>query len=329
MIGSEPKLLRDYTGDLRQLASVRRITLDDGPEQSQRALSFSTGGGLDFWVLCDRSMDIGPLWFEGMPLAWQHPNGYISPALYRRESDGGTGFERALSGFLITCGLAHTRQAGNGHPLHGALPLTPARLIACGEDWAAETPILYAEAEIVCAHLNGLSYRMTRRIEAAVGRCSFSIVDTVENIGAAAQELHILYHTNFGFPAVGPGTAVLHNGVNRLVATRHDSSHRSEEPTVACYKSGPDQTMTLELERPASGPWRGVSVTITAPAKALPFVQFWFDPRRRRNILAIEPSSSDRGPDGTSLPGLMLKPDAIWSARLDFQFARPGALDRP
>ncbi len=44
--------LRAKVGDLRQFASVRRITLDDGVEQGVRALAFSSGGGLDFWVLC-------------------------------------------------------------------------------------------------------------------------------------------------------------------------------------------------------------------------------------------------------------------------------------
>jgi pimeloyl-ACP methyl ester carboxylesterase len=58
--------LRAFVGDLRQLASVRRIVLDDGPEAGVRALAFSTGGGLDFWVLTDRSFDLGPVWFRGV-----------------------------------------------------------------------------------------------------------------------------------------------------------------------------------------------------------------------------------------------------------------------
>lgn len=37
--------LRPLAGALRQLAAVRRIVLDDGPERSLRALAFSTGGG--------------------------------------------------------------------------------------------------------------------------------------------------------------------------------------------------------------------------------------------------------------------------------------------
>ena len=71
--------LRPLAGDLRQLASVRRIVLDDGSERGVRALAFSTGGGLDFWVLADRSLDIGPLWLRGMQLAWQAPPASRAP----------------------------------------------------------------------------------------------------------------------------------------------------------------------------------------------------------------------------------------------------------
>jgi hypothetical protein len=58
--------LRAKAGDLRQFASVRRITLDDGVEPGVRALAFSSGGGFDFWVLSDRSLDIG----DGLMIAF-------------------------------------------------------------------------------------------------------------------------------------------------------------------------------------------------------------------------------------------------------------------
>ena len=88
-----PGTLRPKLGDLRQIASVREIVLDDGQERGVRALAFSTGGGLDFWVLADRSLDIGPLWYRGSPVAWQSPSGFRSPALHDPEGDGGQGLQ--------------------------------------------------------------------------------------------------------------------------------------------------------------------------------------------------------------------------------------------
>ena len=117
--------LRAKVGSLSQFASVRRITLDDGVERGVRALAFSSGGGLDFWVLSDRSLDIGPVWWKGMPAAWQSMAGFRSPALHHAEEDGGRGYSRTNSGFLVTCGLDHIRQPHDPHPMHGRLPFTP------------------------------------------------------------------------------------------------------------------------------------------------------------------------------------------------------------
>ena len=312
--------LAGWTGDLRQLASVRGITLSDGPERGLRALAFSTGGGLDFWALADRCLDIGPLWVGGLPVAWQHPNGFIAPDLFRPEADRGTGFQRALSGLLVTCGLDHVRQPTRDQPLHGTVPLTPARLLARGEEWDAPEPVLYAEAEVTQAHLGGAAFRLRRRIEAPVGGRSLTLSDRVENIGVEPQALNLLYHINFGFPAVGVGTEVLLDGVPQMrVPLPCDEAAAS----VQCLRV-PGHELRAELRRPAEGSWPGLRASVTADARDLPFVQFWSDPRPRRNILAIEPATCERRPDGTSEPGPTLRPGEDWTARLALDFATAG-----
>ena len=105
--------------------------LDDGDEQGVRALAFCTGGGLDFWALPDHSLDIGPLWWRGRQIAWQAPTGFGHPGRRRGDAEAARGFD--LSGFLVTCGLEHIRQPIDGHPLHGRLPFTPARVTGHGE----------------------------------------------------------------------------------------------------------------------------------------------------------------------------------------------------
>lgn len=304
--------LPDLTGDVRQLASVRGIVLDDGPERGCRALSFSTGGGLDFWVLSDRTMDIGPLWFRGLPVAWHHPSGFVAPALHDPRADGDTGLERALSGFLVTCGLDNVRQPQAGLPLHGTLPFTPARVTARGEDWDAPVPHLYAEGEAVAAHLGRSSFRLTRRIEAPIGGRSVAVFDTIENIGPSPAEMRILYHMNFGFPAVGAGTRLELDGRTPL----GPHALREGEPLVVCRRSAESDRFRARLVRPASGDWRGLAVSVEGPVRALPFVQFWSDPRPRRNILAIEPANCDRRDDGTSGEGGILAPGERWTADL-------------
>jgi hypothetical protein len=289
----------------RQFASVRGIVLDDGPERGTRALAFSTGGGLDFWLLTDRTMDIGPLWHRGVPLAWQHPAGFVAPALHASAADAGTGIERALSGLLVTCGLDNPRQPARGLPLHGSLPLTPARVLARGEDWDAPVPCLFAEGEVVAAHLSRSSFRLRRRIEAPIGGTRLRIRDRIENIGPEPAGLRILYHLNFGFPAVGPGARVELDGREVRAGTGEAG------PGIACHRStAPDRFQARLLGR------GGLAVAIDGPVAALPFVQVWSDPRPRRNVLAIEPANCDRLPDGTSAEGATLAPGEAWTAEL-------------
>lgn len=302
-------------GDMRQLASVRGIVLDDGPERGTRALAFSTGGGLDFWVLSDRTMDIGPLWHRGVPLAWQHPSGFAAPGLHASGSDGGTGIERSLSGFLVTCGLDNVRQPQDGAPLHGSLPLTPARITSQGEDWRAATPCLFAEGEIVQAHLSGACFRLVRRIEAPIGGRRLRILDRVENIGPEPAEMRILYHINFGFPAIEEETGMELDGQEVFSAATPGAT----APQVACHRIRAADRFRAHLHRPARGEWTGVSVAIEGPAASLPFVQVWSDPRPRRNILSIEPANCERLDSGESGEGQVLDPGQSWTADLEIR----------
>lgn len=312
--------LPDLTGNLRQLASVRSIVLDDGAERGTRALAFSTGGGLDFWVMSDRTMDIGPLWFRGTPLAWQHPAGFVAPDLHASGSDRGTGIERSLSGLLVTCGLENVRQPLDGMPLHGSLPLTPARITSQGEDWQASTPCLFAEGQIIQAHLSGACFRLTRRIEAPIGGRRLRLIDRIENIGPEPAMMRVLYHINFGFPAVAEGTT-LHLDEEEIFAAGRPGEG---SPQVACHRSKAAGRFKAHLQRPVSGAWPGISVEVEGPAASLPFVQVWSDPRPRRNILSVEPANCDRLETGESGQGPVLQPGRSWRADLEIRVAETG-----
>jgi hypothetical protein len=318
--GSGP--LRGLVGDLRQLAYVRGAELQDGPERGMRVLMFSTGGGLDFWVLADRSMDIGPLSWRGVPVAWQHPGGYCAPGLLNERSDGDTGIERALGGYLVTCGLDNARQPRNGLPLHGTLPMSPARIRGFGEDWDAPVPVLFAEGEVTTAHLSGACFRLHRRIEAPIGRGLVRIVDRVENIGPEEAVMQILYHTNFGFPAMGPDTHVQLNG--RSILDGDDSGADGAGHGIRCHDSGPGP-FVARLERAGGDGWAGVSVTLMGSGERLPVFQTWRDARANRNILSLEPSNCPRGVDGKSVGGTILAPGGIWTNSIDHSFADPSA----
>jgi hypothetical protein len=281
--------LRAKVGDLRQFASVRRITLDDGVEQGVRALAFSSGGGLDFWVLSDRSLDIGPLWLKGIPVAWQSMAGFRSPALHDAEEDGGRGYGRTSSGFVVTCGLDHIRQPVDGHPLHGRLPFTPARLTAHGEDWDRDEPVLFCEGEVMQFRFQGEALRLRRRIEVPVGGSEIRITDLVENLGATATPQASLYHFNLGYPAIAPGTTVS-LGSKKLLGMTALPDPSADTESVS-YPVGEARRAVCTVSTPGVGD-HGLNIAFAFATQTLPHLQIWHDFRPHACVLGIEPCTS-------------------------------------
>jgi hypothetical protein len=296
--------LRPRVGDLRQWASVRRIALDDGAERGVRALAFSTGGGLDLWVLADRTLDIGPLWWKGMPVAWQSPAGFRSPALHDAEGDGGRGFGRLFSGFLVTGGLDHIRQPAHGQPLHGRLPFSPARVTGYGEDW--QRGMLFCEGEVTQARHGGEALRLKRRIEAPIGGTSLTILDTVENLGPRPWPQASLYHFNLGYPALADGTVVETGGETLLGPLKAPDAAMASESTCRPSDGGCIVTTPGNL-----------AVCFAWSAETLPYLQLWHDLAPGVCVLSIEPCTSDKREGGFSGGEAVLEPGETREYRIE------------
>jgi hypothetical protein len=50
---------------------------------------------------------------------------------------------------------------------------------------------------------------LTRTVETSLGRKGFTLHDVIENHGFEPQPLLMLYHFNYGFPLLGPGSKVV------------------------------------------------------------------------------------------------------------------------
>jgi hypothetical protein len=296
--------LRAKVGDTRQFASVRRITLDDGVERGVRALAFSSGSGLDFWVLSDRSLDIGPLWWKGMPVAWQSMAGFRSPALHDAEEDGGRGYSRTNSGFLVTCGLDHIRQPLDSHPMHGRLPFTPARVTAYGEDWDRDEPVLFCEGEVMQFKFGGEALRLRRRIEVPIGGCELRIRDIVENLAAEESPQASLYHFNLGYPAIAPGSTVEFG--SRELFSVEALPDPSDDPHSRSFPAGSEDLAVCNVSTPAED-GRALKISFAFRTDTLPHLQIWHDFRPHACVLSIEPCTSARldtpGPEAVLTPG--------------------------
>jgi hypothetical protein len=313
--------LQPLVGDLRQLASVRRFTLEDGGEAGVRGLAFDTGGGLAFWALEGRGLDLATLSFRGMGCAWQGPAGFVRPGLFPAESETGQGFLRAYSGLLVTCGLGHTRQPVNGYPLHGRLPFQPARLIAAGEDWDAAEPCLFAEAALVDAAAGGENWLLRRRLEAPIGGTTIRLTDTVTNRSAQSRPQPILYHFNLGYPLLRQGAVLTLDGA--VLARPPAMPEADASPTVICRPAASTDWSRCSVEAPAGEGWPAVRLTIAFATDTLPFLQLLEDYRPGMNLVGIEPANTDRGPGGVGIvtPAVTLEPGASRTYRLTLEVA--------
>ncbi|MCD2181739.1 DUF4432 family protein [Rhizobium sp. GN54] len=125
-------------------------------------------------------------------------------------SDGDPRIDRALPGFMFTCGPDHIRHpepveggaAGQRYPLHGSLSSHPA------------TDILYEEddGEVVCSAripvslANGESAEMKRHWRADRKTGHITLDDVVTNTGARAWPPVAMYHINFNTRLFDAGT---------------------------------------------------------------------------------------------------------------------------
>jgi hypothetical protein len=310
------KQSRGKVGDLRQLASVRRITLDDGVERGVRTLAFSNGNGLDFWALSDRALDIGPLWWKGMPIAWQSMAGFRNPALHHAEEDGGRGFSRSFSGFVVTTGLDHIRQPLGSHPLHGRFPFTPAQVTAYGEDWDREEPVLFCEGDVTQFRFGGEALRLRRRIEVPIGGNEVRITDRVQNLAAQETPQASLYHFNLGYPAIAPGSTVT-LGSRELLKVKA-LPDVADDPQSVSYSTGDTRRAVCTVSTPTEG-GKKLDIAFAFATDTLPHLQVWHDFRPHACVLGIEPCTSARalipGPEKT------LKPDEIRQFELSISFS--------
>ena len=146
--------LRRKSPDLRGIADVRLVTLEDGPGRGQRILIARNATGLSFEVAVDRGFDLSSLSMNAINIGWWSPTQMPFPTV-DPDSEQGWGFLRNFDGFLVTCGLDHIsrpRAVDISHynhphlktitpPLHGRIATAKARLLSYGVDEVAGTVV--------------------------------------------------------------------------------------------------------------------------------------------------------------------------------------------
>lgn len=207
---SRTELLK-HVGDASQVAKVRSVRLQDGPEDGVRAFEFTTGSGFAFDVLADRGFDISTATHNGRSLNWRSSTSDQHPSHY--EPGTSQWLRTFYGGLVLTCGLAQAGatnvDAGEQLGLHGRISHTPAREVAVRQYWDGDEYILEARGKMRESVVFGENLCLERTVTSAMGANSLRIRDVVTNEGFERRPHMMLYHINIGFPIVQAGSRIL------------------------------------------------------------------------------------------------------------------------
>jgi hypothetical protein len=205
------KDLLERTGDLAQVAGVRRYEMVDGREKGVAAADVFTGTGFRFTVLLDRGMDISGAEFCGKSLAWRSCTGDTSPYFFQPE--GLEWLRGFFGGLLCTCGMTYAgapcKDEGADLGLHGRVSNTPAEKVSVDCRWQGDEYVMTLRGTVAEVGVYRESLVLTRQITAKLGESRLWVHDVVENRSFSPSPHMFLYHINAGFPVVDDGAELI------------------------------------------------------------------------------------------------------------------------
>ena len=229
------------------------------------------------------ALDVAGAVFQGVDIA---PGSAIP-------SDGDPRIDKALPGFLFTCGPDHIRHPvpvegaadGRRYPLHGSLSSHPARDILIEED----------EGEVVCegrvavSLAHGGTADLARRWRADRRTGHITLDDIVSNAGDQPWPPFAMYHINFG-------TGLFDENTRLTGAMLPDGSlpWRFDEGDMKIFCVPATDTAQHGWAEIAIGPIAalgGRSVHIRFRTDTLPYLQVWRNQSPGCAVLGIEPVS--------------------------------------
>ena len=315
---------RQYCSDIEQLAYARMSTLEEGNGRGSRIIEVNNGSGLCFTVTPDRGMDIVEASFRGIPLAFRTPCGHVNPN--RCEQRDFAWLRNWPGGLLTTCGLRHVGQPleNTGDPLdparglHGRISAQSAEDVGLSRGWSQERYEISIRGTLREAMMFGENLRLHRTIRTGLNDNRIHLRDIVVNEGCRAEPLKILYHCNFGYPAIGPESMLL--APEHPVIPRDTPSQKGldEWRTLPTPQAGiPEQCFLHQIPADNNG-WAkmatvnersGIEISVSYDTSTLPYFLQWKLPESGRYVLGLEPTNTGF-PGHPGDPAPMLAPGA-------------------
>ena len=203
------KLLR-HCGNLEQVAYARPVTYGDGRASDMKAILVKNGK-LEFSLLQDKCLDIGPLSYGGINMTLLSKPGLQGRNPY--DTHGEESVRSIMGGAMFTCGFEniHGPRTVNGEefPMHGRMRTTPMEKVGLDACFEGEDYVLTVKGEGREAALFGENLILRRQVRTVYGETTLYIRDEIENRTFKEDKLCFLYHFNTGFPFLEGGCRVL------------------------------------------------------------------------------------------------------------------------
>lgn len=188
--------------------TIANKVLKGGRQWGSEVLTIATDAFV-IEVVPTRGMGVLSATGDGIRLGWNSPvNEVVNPAFMNLENRGGLGWLEGFGEMLVRCGYGWAGGAveadGRLYTLHGRAGNTPASKVIVTVDEAAPHAIS-VKGLVKEGGFKNYAYEIWTELKYIPGEKSFTIHDTLTNVGDYAGDYQIIYHANFGPPLLEEG----------------------------------------------------------------------------------------------------------------------------
>ncbi len=320
----------NYIGHPHQISGAEEYTLSHGKGKGMSLIEVRNGKGLSVVLSPDRCLDVVRVTYKGDNVGFFAPCGYVAPTYYDKD---GAGFLKSFTaGFLTTCGIravgSPCTDNGESLPLHGNIANTPCESYAVTEKEDAIT----VTGTVRDAAIFGTSYLLTRTYTFSKTENTFTISDTIENIGNTLAPCMLLYHINFGYPMLSENASVYIPSENVRARNPHAEEFFDTRLTMEKPQAGYEECCYYYDVKAFGGtasvgifnPDIEKGVKISYDKSALGFFTEWKMMGEKEYVLGLEPGNCTAdGRDVVRKEGHLveLRPGETYTTNLSVKFS--------
>ena len=291
-----------YTGTLQQLAYTRECTVHEGRANGLRAVEVKNDD-MRYLVLGDKCLDVAELEYKGMTISFTSKPGLNGRNQF--DTHGEEALRSIMGGLIFTCGLQNIcgpcETDGVEYPMHGRIRTTPAEHLCADAYWQGDDYIPEVKGEMREGHLFGTNLVLRRTVRSVFGSGKIEIIDEVENQTAEESDLMLMYHCNFGYPFLRPGTRLILPTKSVKGREAWSQDHIDCWETATAPIDGETEYVYLhELASDENGysfaalvsDELGFGVRLDFDRKVQPYFMEWMSMKTGDYVIGLEPSNS-------------------------------------